>query len=558
MKNVDRPDPSLEDPRQEINELSTSGPDTLRIPGYRIEKRLGQGGGATVFLAVQESLGRPVAIKVENAVLNDDPNFSRRFVNEGRIIAALSHRNIITVHDVGVVDGIHYITMEHVAGGDLNDRLATRIAPEKALELVRTLGAALHVAHQAGVVHRDVKPGNILFRADGTPLLSDFGIAKRVEDDLTLGNIVLGTPGYLSPEQARGEPVDERSDVYGLGIIFYQMLTGKRPYQAATQISTILKQLEDPIPELPARLRRFQPLLGRMIARDPSDRFPDMAAMLAEIDASPVGGAHAAKASARSPVLVGAGAGVLGVAVVAGLVFLGSGDDDETAASPVAEVELSSEAGISQVERLDILGRKALVAGRLARPRERSALDYFHKALKLDAGDPVALSGLAEIASRYAQMAENALAAKDFAAAREHADLGLEALPGDRRLTALSREAEKTLVRVARLLASANAALDDNRLTTPRGDNARHYYEAVLEIAPNDSRATHGMTRIVEHYVALAERKIATYQYLDARELIRRGLEIRPDDSQLLALRSKASVKNAPAQIVRDIKGLLD
>ena len=546
----------------------------MRIPGYRIEKRIGEGGAATVYLAIQESLDRPVALKILNTVLTDDPAYSKRFLNEGRIIAALVHQNIITIHDVGVADGVHYITMEHVAGGDLNARMRERVAPDEALRLVRALASALDFAHRAGVVHRDVKPANVLFRPDGTALLTDFGIAKRLQDDVTLGGIVLGTPGYLSPEQSRGEKIDARCDVYALGVVLYEMLAGKRAFRADTEIATILLQLEGPVPRLPGALARYQPLVDRMTAPDRADRLPDMGSVLAEVDAL-TGRAAPARSARRGLVAAGLGAAIALAGAGGAWLHLRGGAGPSAPseapsapavaaepAPPVAEVASvpvpAPDPAVTRVGQLNALGREALAAGRLAAPGEDSALVYFQGALELDPANAEARAGIGEIVSRYTDAAEGALADRRFSVAKRRAALGLRARPGDARLTAIEREAGARGAQIATLLVAAERALEDYRLTTPDGDNALHYFEAVLEIEPRNARAADGKKRIVAVYAELAEDRIARYQYGDARELIRRGLQVRPGDRRLLALRGRADVKRAPGQLVEDIKGLFD
>ena len=242
---------------------------------------------AAVYLAIQESLDRPVALKVLTDP--DSPEFSERFVNEGRIIASLVHGNIVTVHDVGIAEGLHYISMEYVDGGDLRTRIADGQSPEAALDLAARMADCLGFAHRKGVIHRDLKPANILFRRDGTPLLTDFGIAKnqRLDSDLTATGKIVGTPRYMSPEQALGKAVDGRSDLYSLGVVLYEMLTGEPPYSGDSEVDTILKHLNAPVPALPAACRRYQPLVTRMLAKDPAARFADAGELLeslAELD----------------------------------------------------------------------------------------------------------------------------------------------------------------------------------------------------------------------------------------------------------------------------------
>lgn len=249
----------------------------MQIPGYKIKRVLGKGGMATVYLATHELLNRQVALKVMNAALVHTPGFSERFLNEGRIVASLNHSNIITIYDIAIVKHLHFISMEHVNRGDLSQRIETGINPQDAIDILIKLADCLHFAHQNGVIHRDVKPANILFRDDATPLLTDFGIAKQSGTDasLTATGTIMGTPQYMSTEQAQSHPFDHRADIYSLGIIFYEMLTGVQPYQAASAIDVIIKHLQQPIPTLPADLAHLQPLLEQMIAKRPDDRFAD-------------------------------------------------------------------------------------------------------------------------------------------------------------------------------------------------------------------------------------------------------------------------------------------
>ena len=257
----------------------------LNIPGFEIKSHVGSGGMAVVFLAIQTSLERPVALKILKNT--ESKEWTERFLNEGRILASLSHRNIITVHDIGIHEGHIYISMEYVNGGDLKPRIEAGMKPKEALDLVASIGAALEVAHKKGVIHRDIKPGNILFRSDDTPVLADYGIAKDFEreTDVTVDDTVIGTPDYLAPEQARAETVDGRTDIYGLGIIFYEMLTGKKPFEGEGAIQIVFKHLNEPIPELPEQFATYQPLLEKMTAKEPADRFESAVDMLAAVTA---------------------------------------------------------------------------------------------------------------------------------------------------------------------------------------------------------------------------------------------------------------------------------
>ena len=302
----------------------------LNIPGYQVKAHIGSGGMAVVFRATQESLQRSVALKVLKNT--ESKEWTERFLNEGRILASLSHRNIITVHDIGIHAGHIYISMEYVDGGDLKSRIEAGMAPKEALEILTTIGEALELAHKKGVIHRDVKPGNILFRQDGTPVMADYGIAKDFEreTDVTVDGTVIGTPDYLSPEQARIEAVDGRTDIYGLGIIFYEMVTGKKPFEGASAVHIVFKHLNDPIPQLPEQLAMYQPLLEKMTAKEPGDRFDatEMLAAVTELRVSnAVGGLNKGRRKTDEKKKTG-GKGVRRLALVAvlmlvcGLVYL--------------------------------------------------------------------------------------------------------------------------------------------------------------------------------------------------------------------------------------------
>lgn len=276
----------------------------LEIPGYRIEDKIAEGGMASVYRAVQESLRRPVAIKLLHE--RDDPGFSQRFMEEGRIVAALKHPGIITIYDIGIAEGRPFIAMELVEGGDLEARIAAGIKPPRALAILRQVAATLDYVHGQGVVHRDIKPGNILFRRDDAPLLGDFGIAKQIDVDLKLtrDDLTLGSPYYLSPEQVQGNKVDGRSDLYSLGILLYEMLTGRPPFRGKTPMDIMLQHLQQPLPPLRKSLRQFQPLLERMTAKEPKQRPRDCAALLRALDELEAGAAStpapAPKASAKA------------------------------------------------------------------------------------------------------------------------------------------------------------------------------------------------------------------------------------------------------------------
>ncbi|RRV03897.1 serine/threonine protein kinase [Pseudomonas sp. v388] len=258
----------------------------ILIPGFDIEGEIGEGAMATVYLATQRSLERKVALKVMAASLAADPSFCERFLREGRTLARLSHPHTVTIHDIGNVDQLYYMAMEFLPNGTLKERIAAGLAPEQGLLYIRQIASALGYAHEQGLVHRDVKPANILFRADGNAVLSDFGIAKSLDDrtQFTQAGFAVGTPSYMSPEQARGQDIDGRADLYALGVVLYEILVGKLPYNGVDALSTALAHLTEPLPALPIHHDRYQDILSRLLAKDPAERFPDARTLLAALD----------------------------------------------------------------------------------------------------------------------------------------------------------------------------------------------------------------------------------------------------------------------------------
>ena len=253
-----------------------------QIPGYRVRKRLGEGGMAAVYLATQESLDRPVAIKVmESAGLKDEVS-KQRFENEARTIAQLSHPCIVAIYEVGRTrDGRMYYIMPFLANGDLGQR-DLRNDETAIIRVLRALLSALDYAHQRGIVHRDVKAANVLYDIADRPLLTDFGIAtsRRDTSRITTAGLAVGSSGYMAPEQARGDVVDGRADLYGVGVLTYELLTGHLPYQAPDALALALLHAQSPIPSLPASKRHWQFFIDKAMAKSPDQRYRDARQML--------------------------------------------------------------------------------------------------------------------------------------------------------------------------------------------------------------------------------------------------------------------------------------
>src|SRR5688572_5568203 len=251
------------------------------IAGYRLHKVINHGGMSTVYLGHQLALAREVAIKVMLPLALADEVSRRRFENEVRTIARLERPNIVTIHEVGRTrDGLPYYAMPFLPRGHLGQRDLSKDEP-RAVEVALTLLSALDYAHSRGVVHRDVKAENVLFDDSGRPLLADFGIALRrgFGPRVTAAGLAVGSTAYMAPEQARGEDVDGRADLYSLGVLTWEMLTGHLPYQAGDALSMAVMHAQDPIPKLPASLRHWQRFMNRALAKGPLNRFQSVAHM---------------------------------------------------------------------------------------------------------------------------------------------------------------------------------------------------------------------------------------------------------------------------------------
>ncbi len=247
----------------------------MQIPGYKILRRINQGGMSTVYLAIQLSVGREVALKVMSPALNADPVFSERFQREANIVGQLSHPNIIAIYDIGRYRNLNYIAMDYLPNGSVHEKIDEGIEIDAALRIMIEMATALECAHNKGYIHRDMKPENILFRADGTAVLTDFGVAKTLSgaSKMTNSGTVVGTPYYMSPEQARGVAIDGRSDLYSLGVVFYEILVGEPPYKADEAVAIAIKHLTAPLPQLPPQYSLFQPILNRLMNKEADQRF---------------------------------------------------------------------------------------------------------------------------------------------------------------------------------------------------------------------------------------------------------------------------------------------
>jgi DNA-binding response OmpR family regulator len=267
------------------------GPGTVTcsaptIPGYTLLRELGSSARARVWLARSAALERPVALKVsapEHAGEIAAPQFAREYA----AIAAIRNSAVVDIFDYGVHDGREFIAMEYFPCGDLKQRLLHPLSKQQALNYARRIAAALCVTHAAGIVHRDMKPPNIMLRADGSVVLIDFGLAKRLDADThsTAIGVLRGSPYYMSPEQAQGQTLDGRSDIYSLGVVFYEMLTGHKPFHGLTAMELMQQHVSGERPALPPELGNHESVLARLMAREREQRYADAPQALAALDA---------------------------------------------------------------------------------------------------------------------------------------------------------------------------------------------------------------------------------------------------------------------------------
>lgn len=400
------------------------------VPGYRVTRVIGEGGMSTVYLGTQLSLGREVAIKVMRPEALADEVSRRRFENEARTIARLEHPHIVGIHEVGRTDdGLPWYAMPHLARGHVGQRDLTG-DPQRVREILRALLSALAFAHARGTIHRDVKAENVLFDEADRPLLADFGIALRRGHGtrVTMTGLAVGSTAYMAPEQARGQQVDHRADLYSVGVLAWEMLTGELPYKADDALSMAIQHTQNPIPRLPPALRHWQKFFDRAMAKSPRKRFADAAQMLEALERIPVHqrsrGPDPREVVARMRdrlVRVPRAAWVALALVLAAALGLGmhgrspsdagtgAGPDRRTAApapadgpaadgsegAPTADATPAGAAGdmlaaapLSAADRLLDQARAQVAAGRLAAPARDNAADSLVEAARADPTHP--------------------------------------------------------------------------------------------------------------------------------------------------------------------------
>lgn len=495
----------------------------MDFPGYRIEREIGKGGMASVYLAVQESLHRLVALKVMEPRLAANENFAERFLKEGRIIACLDHSQIVTVYDFGAYKDNYYLSMEYLPGGTLEQKIRDGMPVEETLSIIKIVSKALGYAHSQGVLHRDIKPQNILFRKDGSPVLTDFGIARFVDDtmQLTAPGFTVGSPLYMSPERIMGKKIDRRADLYSLGVLFYQMLTARLPYQADNSIGVALKQCSAPVPVLPREQAKFQPVLEKLLAKNPEDRFATADAFVDELNRVEVTrmpsfwpqlprlpALRFTRLSRKEWVL----AGTLAAMVTAGGYFALE-YTYQTSAEPLA----------SLFETL-----------------------------------PPANNERSPIAARYEVLAIDHLNERNLDQSLNLIAIGLNAVPEDARLLALReriqnyRKAEDYLEQAKQKQEAGN--LRNSSILVQKGLRLVAQHPELLALQEEIKKVFQRQQQEVQEYLQQA-RDYQDEQLPKALAVIEKGLRIAPDQESLLALRRELKTKQQQAlsRILRQV-----
>jgi serine/threonine-protein kinase PpkA len=558
----------------------------MQVPGYQIERLVAEGGMSTVYRAVQASLGRPVALKVLKHI--DSLQQAERLLREARIVAALGHRNIVTIHDVGSIDERYYIAMEFLEGGSLADRIEHGLPAAQALDLVEAIAGCLDFVHRRGIVHRDIKPSNILFHADGTAKLTDFGIAKELESDQesTMEGSCFGSPYYISPELAEGRPLDGRSDIYSLGIVFYQMLTGRRPYAESSHVETIVAHLSQPIPVLPEDFARYQRLLEDMIAKDPADRIASAAELVERVRALRAPKVPpAARGSGSATRAIAARTGNAHLAVALALLATGAGIawwllDGEPERPPIPQAISTAPVAAVVPPAPEPAVEPSEPTQQAASMEQEQAAQVSEVVAQIDplaareaaptAAAPVAVEAPLEPPAVSAQAPEGSDEEPPAQAQTDdrpgEAEAPIDSAPVTQVDTEQSADAataaptvDEDAARIDALMRQADEDLQALRLTRPAGESAHDRYLEVLSLEPGHAGALAGIDSIAVRYAAMAEKASADGNREHASLYLRRGRQVQPNHPALAAAREAiarheaASVEVAAPPAIEEI-----
>ena len=487
------------------------------IPGFTILKTLGRGGMAQVYLGMQESMDREVAIKVMLPQLLVDPSFGDRFLREARIAAKLAHPHIVAVIDVGVAGDFYYMAMEYHPGGDLKGKIRKGLGQKDAIRIMKEVAAALDYANSQGFVHRDIKPDNILFSRSGSAVLSDFGIARAANSgtQLTATGSVVGTPHYMSPEQAQGKPVDGRADLYSLGVMFYQMLVGKVPFEGDSAMSIGIKHIRDPIPRLPDHLAKYQTFLDKLLAKEPEERWQTGADVVRTLEVLEAEGSLSDSDTMAATAI--------------------SGQVQATAVMP------SSVSGVrAKKSSLGlVIGALAVVAVGAGVAFQQGLIGGARQAPAPNV-QPVAVAP-APAAVETPQSPETPRAVEPVAEKTVVAKAApVKPVPKPK------PKPDPNAIKLESYISDASDYLSPARLSEQRLESATRLYKSAQALAPRDRRVRRLPEQIAGGYEALADEQRTLKKWKEARRLADKGLAVMPDYRPLKTLLAKiASDKEA-------------
>ncbi|MEZ5550265.1 MAG: protein kinase [Pseudomonadales bacterium] len=538
--------------------VGLASPDSLvSIPGFDVQKEIGRGGMAHVYLAVQNKFGRLVALKVVSGGYARDPRFRERFIRESRINARLTHPNIVQVYDVGNHGDLLYLVLEYVRGGDLIARLNRGIHLEELIRVVADICKALDYAHAKGFVHRDIKPENILFREDGSAVLSDFGIARFADTSPSLTQVgtVVGTPQYMSPEQASGRELDGRSDLYSLGVVLYRMLIGDVPYKADSAVSIGIKHLQEPVPRLPNYLAAFQPVIDRCLAKKPQLRYQTGAELSAALEAIrsdaqlPNATIRAQAVSTQEILAVGsdllttvrdpgrserharrqrrkARLGSLVMLLFVAL-LVGAGGYIAVEQPPWA-VRVLTYVGIIEDPMVNVAWSNAQSLHQDPNQSLTTIVAGYRRVIDLDPEHPNARNAIAGLATQWRLTVVNAMAQGSFDQAETKLGELAAAFPNDPELPSL-RNALNDRRRAEGLLSSTQALLRSHGISDiPAATAAIQAYQEVLQLAPQHPVALKELDSLARYYASLAGEAVAAGEFDNAINFLDRASAANP------------------------------
>lgn len=538
----------------------------MDIEGYKIHRKIGEGAMAGVFLADQVSLGRQVALKVLAPALAAQQGFTERFLKEGRIIAYLKHPQIVNVYDLGSHrHHYYYLAMEFLSGGTLEQKIKSGLSAAQSVQLIKKISRALSFAHDNGVIHRDIKSQNIMFRNDDIPVLTDFGIARLMDNDpqLTTPGRTIGSPLYMSPEQICGRKIDTRADLYSVGILFYKMLTNTMPYQSDQILTVALMHKTAPIPALCKELSLFQPVLNKLLAKDPDQRYASAHELIEVLNQLESEHAYLRLSSSQDnfyaqskapmptagPVNISLGDGISQTDLATETVF----ESPSMAADIGAAAHKKSDAHHLSDEKVQTLnhdlplqvkgkamGKIGLVMGGALSILVAGvfASNYFAtpSAAVLKSATAFRLKTTKANVQFRGPVPDMSPAIRIVRPQGDHPVQSMEKIPH------VQPAVDQT---IEELMAKAQRQLKKYNLTSPAGDNCYQTYQQLLSLDPSGQGARSILIKIGKAYYELAEAAEAKGNLHQSLAQVEKGLALRPKDSILLAMQDDLHAKLA-------------